>query len=226
MLVKDYMLRHPPMAEPTMSIIEAQAYMGQQRIRHLPIVGDGKRLLGLVTRQSLLVDPGRLQSVDMWEITRYLSGLTVADVMIRREAVVTIHPDSTIEDAAQTMVEHHVGCLPVLDEEVVIGLLTERDLLEHITQLLVTSRAAVRATIRMPNRRGELAKLVSTISSHGWGILACGGVPAPKNPDIWEAVIKIQNVPLEEIEAALRTIPDQELVDIRECKAPTPAPAG
>jgi len=46
MLVKDYMTRHPLMADPTMSIVEAQRYMGENNIRHLPIVGDGKRLLG------------------------------------------------------------------------------------------------------------------------------------------------------------------------------------
>jgi CBS domain-containing protein len=57
MLVKDYMTRHPLMAEPTTSIIEAQRYMGENNVRHLPVVGDGKRLLGLVTRQSLLVQP-------------------------------------------------------------------------------------------------------------------------------------------------------------------------
>ena len=80
MLVKDYMTRHPLMAQPTMSIVEAQRYMGENNIRHLPVVGDGKLLLGLVTRQTLLVDPGRLGSLDLWEIARTLTGLTVGEV--------------------------------------------------------------------------------------------------------------------------------------------------
>ena len=62
MLVKDYMTRHPLMAQPDMPIVEAQRFMGENNIRHLPIVGDGKRMLGLITRQVLLVDPGRLGS--------------------------------------------------------------------------------------------------------------------------------------------------------------------
>ena len=70
MLVKDYMTRHPLMARPTMPIVEAQRFMGKNHLRHLPIVGDGKRLLGLVTRQTLLVDPGRLGSLDLWDIAR------------------------------------------------------------------------------------------------------------------------------------------------------------
>ena len=105
MLVKDYMTRHPLMAEPTMSIVEAQRYMGENNIRHLPVVGGGKRLLGLVTRQTLLADPGRLGSLDVWEITRYLSGLTLKDVMVKVKDVVTIDPDITMEEAARIMGE-------------------------------------------------------------------------------------------------------------------------
>ncbi|MGB9592631.1 MAG: CBS domain-containing protein, partial [Anaerolineae bacterium] len=108
MLVKDYMTRHPFVAEPSMSIVEAQRLMGENNIRHLPVVGEGKRLLGLVTRSSLLVDPRRLSSLDVWEIARYLSGLTVRDVMIKARDVITIHPDATIEDAARIMVERKV----------------------------------------------------------------------------------------------------------------------
>jgi len=48
MLVKDYMTRHPLMVAPTMLVVEAQ--MGENNIRHLPVCGEGKRLLGLVTR--------------------------------------------------------------------------------------------------------------------------------------------------------------------------------
>ena len=119
MLVKDYMTRHPLMAEPTMSIIAARRYMGENNIRHLPVVGDGKRLLGLVTRQTLLVDPGRLGSLDVWEIARTLSGLALEDVMTPAEDVITAGPDITIEEAARIMVENKIGCLPVLEEGVV-----------------------------------------------------------------------------------------------------------
>ena len=216
MLVKDYMTRHPLMAEPTMSIVEAQRFMGENNIRHLPIVGDGKRLLGLVTRQSLLVDPGRLGSLNVWEITRYLTGLTVKDVMIKARDVITIGEDVTIEEAARIMVEKKIGCLPVLEEGVVVGVITEIDLLAQLMEMMATRVPGVRVTVRMPDQRGELAKLVSAISAQGWGILACGGVPSPKDPGKWDAVVKIRNVPQEEIVAALEKVEGQEIVDVRE----------
>lgn len=216
MLVRDYMTRHPFLAEPDMSIVEAQRLMGENNIRHLPVVGEGKRLLGLVTRHSLLVDPRRLGSLDVWEIARYLSGLTVRDVMIKAKDVITIHPDATIEEAARIMVERKVGCLPVLEGAFVVGILTDADMLAHLMQMMAANTPAVRVTIRMPDVRGELAKLVGAIAAQGWGILALGGAPAPREPGKWDAVVKIRYVTKEQVAAALSQVPGQEIVDIRE----------
>ena len=216
MLVKDYMTRHPLMAEPTMSIVAAQRYMGENNIRHLPIVGDGKRLLGLVTRQTLLIEPGKLGSLDVWEIARTLSGLTLEEVMTKAEDVITAGSDITIEEAARIMVENKIGCLPVVEEGIVVGIITEIDLLALTMEMMATRIPGVRVTVRMPNVKGELAKLVGAISAQGWGILACGGAPAPKEPGKWDAVVKIRYVPKEEIVAALGQIESQEIVDVRE----------
>ncbi len=216
MLVRDYMTRHPFLAEPDMSIVEAQRLMGENNIRHLPVVGEGKRLLGLVTRHSLLVDPRRLGSLDVWEIARYLSGLTVRDVMIKAKDVIAIHPDATIEEAARIMVERKVGCLPVVEGDFVVGILTDADMLAHLMQMMAANTPAVRVTVRMPDVRGELAKLVGAIAAQGWGILALGGAPAPREPGKWDAVVKIRYVTKEQVAAALSQVAGQEIVDIRE----------
>jgi len=216
MFVRDYMTRHPLMAEPTMSIVEAQRYMGENNIRHLPIVGDGKRLLGLVTRQTLLVDPGRLGSLDVWEITRFLSRMTVKDIMIKARDVITISQDATIEEAARIMITKRIGCLPVLDEGILVGVITEMDLLAQLTNLLGGTVSGVRVTMRVPDRVGEFAKVTSAIASQGWGIYASGEVPASKDPGYWHFVIKVRHVSKEEMVAVLEKIEDQQIIDVRE----------
>jgi len=216
MLVKDYMTKHPLMVQPTMSVVEAQRYMGENNIRHLPIVGKGKRLLGLVTRQTLLVQPATLGSLNVWEITRFLSDMTIGDVMVKAKDVITIEKDATIEEAARVMVKKKIGCLPVMEEGIVMGIITETDLLAQLMEMMATRVSGVRVTVRMPDQRGELAKLVSAISAQGWGILACGGVPSPKDPGKWDAVVKIRDVPKGEIVAALEKVKGQEIVDVRE----------
>jgi acetoin utilization protein AcuB len=217
MLVKDFMTRHPVMVPPTTAAAEAQKIMRENKIRHLPIVGDGKRLEGLITRQRLGVSPTDLGSLNVWEITRFLSNLTVKDMMVKGKDVITTTPDATLEEAAQTMAAKKIGCLVVLDQGVVVGIITETDLLVELNQLLGGDVSGVRVTIRMPDRIGEFAKVFGAISSHGWGIYASGSVPSPKHPGYWDVVVKVRNVPKDDLVAVLEGIEDQEIVDARDC---------
>lgn len=215
MFVRDYMTRHPVMAEPSMSIVEAQGIMAEMQVRHLPVVETGKRLVGLVTRQTMRIPPTELASLNVWEITRFLSNLKLQDVMVKRANVVTTQPDVALEEAAQTMIANKVGCLPVLEDDVVIGIITEIDMMAQLADLLGGNVPGVRATIRMPNKKGELAKVTGAISSQGWGIYASGGVRTPKDPDHWDCVLKVRDVPKEDLLAVLKTIEGQEVIDVR-----------
>jgi acetoin utilization protein AcuB len=204
------------MVEPTMSIVEAQSIMAEARVRHLPVIETGKRLIGLVTRQRMRIPPTELSSLNVWEITRFLSNLAVKDVMVKQEDLVTIEPDATLEEAAQLMVQNKIGCLPVLEEGVVLGIITEIDLLNELTDLLGGSIPGVRVTMRVPDKIGEFAKATSAIAAQGWGIYASGGVPAPKHPGYWDMVIKVRKAPKDDLVAVLQKIEGQELVDVRE----------
>jgi acetoin utilization protein AcuB len=215
MLVKDYMTRHPIMIAPEIPATEAQKIMLENKIRHLPVVGDGKRLLGLITRTRLSVPPSDLGSLNIWEISRLLSNLRVKDVMVKENELVTIDQDATLEDAAQKMLNHKVGCLPVIDDEIVIGIITENDLLTELANLLGGRVEGVRVTIRVPDKIGEYAKVTGAITSKGWGIYASGGLPSPKRPGYWDLVVKVRNASQEDVVAALEGIEGQEITDIR-----------
>jgi acetoin utilization protein AcuB len=216
MIVKDYMTKHPVLIEPNRSIVEAQGIMAETRVRHLPVVEEGKRLVGLITQETLRVPPTKLTSLNVWEITRFLSDLTVKDVMVKGKDVITIGLDVTIEEAAQVMVEHKIGCLPVLEEGIVVGILTDTDMMGHLIEMLAAPVPSVRVTMRMPNIKGELARLVATISAQGWGIWALGGVFAPKDPNKWDAVFKIADAPREQVVVVLSQVQGQQIIDVRE----------
>jgi acetoin utilization protein AcuB len=217
MLVKDYMTRHPIMIEPNRRVVEAQRLMGENNIRHLPVVADGKRLLGLVTRQRLAIRPDQLGSMDVWELTHYLQGLTVGKIMIAGKDLRTIAPDATIEEAADLMIAHKISGVPVVEEgNVVVGIITETDLLVELRDLLGAIDAGWRAVVRVPDRDGEFRKLIRVISNNGWGIMALGSVRSPKQPDHWDLIVKVRHCQRDELVAAISQIEDQELVDLRE----------
>jgi acetoin utilization protein AcuB len=218
MFVKDYMTRHPVLVHPDMTIVEAQAVMSETKIRHLPVVEEGKRLLGLLTRERMRIPPTELASLNVWEITRFLSNMRVKDVMVERDKVVTIAPDLTLEEAAQIMVYNKIGCLVVIQEDVVVGVITDTDMLVELADLLGADQPGVRATVRVPNQIGEFAKLTGAIAAQGWGIYASGGVPAPKRPDYWDCVVKVRNVSKDELVAVLNQIEGHEVIDARETR--------
>jgi acetoin utilization protein AcuB len=199
-----------------MPAAEAQRVMAENKIRHLPVVGDGKKLEGLITRQRLTLKPDALASLEMWEIMRYLSNVTVKDIMLKAGEVHTIGPDRTIERAAAILSEHKIGCLPVIEEGVVIGILSRIDVLQSFQQMLGLPVEGVRVTIRMPHREGEFAKLTSVIAQHGLGIMGIGSFPSPRRSGFWDVVLKIPQVSLNEVKDILSKVPDQEIVDIRE----------
>jgi acetoin utilization protein AcuB len=217
MLVKDYMTRHPIMIEPNRRIVEAQRLMAENNIRHLPVVADGKRLLGLLTRQRLAIRPDQLASMDVWELTRFLQDLTVSKAMVAGADLHTIRPDATIEEAADLKIAHKISGVPVVEEgNVVVGIITETDLLIELRNLLGAIDPGWRVVMRVPDRDGEFRKLIRVISDHGWGIMALGSVRSPKRPDHWDLIVKVRHCTREALVAALSKIADQELIDLRE----------
>ena len=215
MLVKNYMTRHPVMIESHKQVMEAQRVMAESKIRHLPVVGDGKRLLGLVTPQRLQIHPERLASLNVWEITRFLAELTVDKVMIHGKGLTTISPEATLEDAAMLMIKHKLNGLPVVEGDIVVGIITDTDLLIEFGNLLGANDDGWRATVRVPNRSGEFAKLYSAILGRGWGIMAAGSVRSPKVDDHWDLVVKIRGGTEEEVAEMVAGVGGQELTDLR-----------
>ncbi len=216
MLVKDCMTRHPIMISPATAAAEAQRIMSESKVRHLPVTGKGKRLKGLITRQSFSLAPDVISSLDVWHITRYLSGLTVKELMVKAENVHTISPTKTVERAAQIMSDNKIGCLPVIEDEVVVGIITEIDVMQAIQDMLAMRVEGVRITLRMPDRPGEFAKLSTALGENKMGVMGIATYPSPRREGSYDVVLKIPNVTSAEVIEVLGQVPDQEIIDIRD----------
>jgi acetoin utilization protein AcuB len=216
MLVKDCMTRHPVLVPPSMTAAEVQKVMTENHIRHLPVVDDGKRLAGLITRQRLALSADTLASLNVWEIARYLAGVRAKEVMLKAKSVHTITPNRSVERAAEIMTEHKIGCLPVLEDgQIVVGIVTRVDILRSFQEMMGLDSEGVRVTVRMPDQEGEFRKLMAVMVEHDWGVRGIGTFPARRRPGYYDAVLKIPNVTLEEVERVLDDVPDQEIVDVR-----------
>jgi acetoin utilization protein AcuB len=133
MKVRELMTGAPITVSPDTSVFDARRLMLKERIRHL-LVTDDRRLVGIITDRDIRLNlPSQATSLSMWEVNYLLAKLTVGQVMTK--GVIIIGPDQDARAAAQLMLEHKVGALPVLDGEVLIGILTETDILRAFARV-------------------------------------------------------------------------------------------
>ena len=134
MRVSEWMTPAPITVTPSVPIPKVQELMVHRRIRHLPVVEDG-RLVGIITdRDVRTVQPSPATSLAVREMHYLLERLTVRAVMTR--PVVTVAPHESLAEAVRLMLENRIGGLPVTEGERLVGILTEVDLLRAFSTTL------------------------------------------------------------------------------------------
>ena len=108
----------------------ADDLMKQQRVRHIPVLNSDGDLCGILTQRDLfrgilLKSLGYGSRAEQ----RILDSLSIKDAM--HEEVLTISPDSALSDAATLMLSKKVGCLPVVDGERLVGMISEADFVKQ-----------------------------------------------------------------------------------------------
>lgn len=168
MLVKDRMTPNPVTISPGTSFPEAFRILRERRIRHLPVVEDGK-LVGVVARTDMLhASPSVATTLSVFEMNYLLANLHVREVM--SSPPITVDEDSPLEEAARMMVQRRIGSLAVMRNGELVGMITETDIFEAFVEILGGEDASLRVTVRIPDIRGELARLSGVIAGLGGNI--------------------------------------------------------
>ena len=132
MRVRELMTGGPITIGPDTPVFEARQIMLKERIRHL-LVLEHDRLVGSITDRDIrLYLPSKATSLSIWEVNYLLARLRVSEVMSR--TVITIGPDREAADAARLMLGHRIGGLPVVDNGLVIGIVTETDIVRAFAE--------------------------------------------------------------------------------------------
>lgn len=162
--VRDVMSTKLVTVGPGESARHAYDLMRDHRFRHLPVVAEG-RLVGILSDRDLrpvLLSPGLAES-------------RVAELMT--EHPVTIAPDAPVEEAASLLVARKIGCLPVLEEGRLVGIVTETDLLAVLVELLGLLTQSTRIDVGVSGGPRAYERVVQVIRRHGGRIISVGAVP-------------------------------------------------
>ena len=155
--VRDAMTREVVTLEPEASVAQALCLCRVHDIRHLPVVKDG-RLIGLVSDRDLRdVSPPR----GTREEENTLGWVRVQDMMTTD--LVTIHPLDTVEHAARELHERRIGCLPVIADRELVGVITSSDMIRTLVELVGAHGVGSWIEVEVPNEPGTLAGVTDII---------------------------------------------------------------
>ncbi len=168
MYVTSYMKRSPVTVRPDDTIAEVKAIMANRRFRHLPVIGDNGRLLGMVTdRDVRSAYPSSVLSDRHGKDEMLKVGKTAVCEIMSYE-VVFLPSFATLDDALILLDRHKIGALPVVDEHhQVIGIFSIRDLIRAYTIIFgLGERGSALVGVKDDGRPRPLTRIVQTLEEH------------------------------------------------------------
>ncbi|HQV70640.1 MAG TPA: CBS domain-containing protein [Thermoflexales bacterium] len=134
LIVRNWMTADPVTVTPKTTLPDAHDLMKRRRIRRLPVM-EGDKLVGIVTLGDVReASPSDATTLSIYEMNYLLSRLTVEKIMSKN--VLTITPTTPIREAAGMMLLHKVSGLPVMENDRLVGIITESDIFRVVVKNL------------------------------------------------------------------------------------------
>ena len=166
LLVRDSMTREVVTVGSETTAAEALALCREKGIRHLPVL-EGGWLVGMISDRDLrsatpaLGDPDRAEALER---------IRVADEMVKE--VATVRPEDPIEEAAIEMYERKIGCLPVVDDDDLVGIVTSSDVMRAFVRLVGAHAPGSRVEVALSRRPGAFAGVAGILQNAGVNIVS------------------------------------------------------
>jgi acetoin utilization protein AcuB len=216
MLVKDRMTPNPVTISPESTHKQANELLRDHKIHHLPVVDKHGELVGIVVEQDLLAaQPSPATTLSIYEIHGLLSKLQVKQIM--SHPVVTITPDCPLEGAARLMLDKGIGSLLVVEDDKLVGIITDTDIFNALAMLLGGGEEGARFTLHLPDRPGVLANIAQIVADAGGNIVSVTTWDSAVDGRAY-ITIKEQGADFAQLKPALEAS-DVEVVDVREQSA-------
>jgi acetoin utilization protein AcuB len=171
--IREKIQRNPVTINPDASFFEARALIHEKGIRHLPVVDKVGKVVGIVTKGDIQeAAPSDATSLSIQEINYLLGKLKVSSFMTPRQKLITITPDTIIEEAVQLMHDNKIGCLPVLEGEKLYGIFTETDALAHLIDIFGLKVKGTRLSIALEDSPGSMLGILEVMKKHNVNIIS------------------------------------------------------
>jgi acetoin utilization protein AcuB len=165
MIVEEIMKKNVTTLSPNDSISTAINIMDEKKIRHIPITNNKNEIVGLISDRD--IRDAKPSILDFSNQEKTLES-PIKEIMVKE--VITGHPLDFVEEVSAIFFEHRIGCLPIESDGRLVGIITETDLLHTFVQLTGANQPGSQLEIKVPNRAGALAEVVTVIKNHNVNI--------------------------------------------------------
>ena len=172
MLILDWMQSKVISIPPTATLLQCRKLFKEHKINRLPVVDANNVVVGLISSSDVRsFAPNKSTGLEIIELLEIMSETKARDVMVVDP--VTITYKSTIEQAAKRMIDRHVACLPVVnDEEKLVGIITGWDVFKALLDISGAEQPGVEVGFVVPYQPGTLRELLDRLKAHGMSIIS------------------------------------------------------
>lgn len=189
MLVENIMKKDVITLPPTASILEALKLLQKHRIRHIPITNQENHVIGIVSDRDVrdvspsIFDKDSKQTELQNEIQSMMS-----------YPVVTVHPLDFIDEVARIFYDKQFAAVPVMSNNKLVGIITEKELLKTFIQLTGTHVQSSQIQVKVLDRPGILPEVTSFFGKRKVNIISLLIYPYKKDPHYKILMIRFQTM--------------------------------
>ena len=155
---------------PDDGIIDALTVMKENCIKHLPVV-KGDRIKGILSDRDIReLTPSAATSLDVYELHYLLAKMKVKDIMKTNLFATT--PDTPVEEAAMVLYDEQIGCLPVVENGKIAGIISDRDIFRALIDITGCRHGGNRVYLTIEDRPGSIKEVADIIRKYGFGLQA------------------------------------------------------
>jgi len=171
--MREKIQKSPVTIGPEASFYEARNLIHEKGIRHLPVVDKKNSLVGIVTDRDIReAAPSDATLLSVQELNYLLGKLKVSSFMTPKAKLITITPDTLIEEAVQLMHDNKIGCLPIVEGGKLYGIFTETDALDHLVDIFGFKQKGTRLTVALEDKPGSLLGILEVFKKHNISVIS------------------------------------------------------
>ncbi len=202
MIVAKRMMRAPVFLDEDDSMKTAMDTLKDREIRHLPVLKGGEKLVGILTETDIKqASPSTATALEIREVYYLLDKIKVKQIMTKRPY--TISPTAPIEEAAMVMRDKKIGCLPVMEEGRLVGILTETDILDAFIESMGVRGPGHRIELVLPTMGRGLFEVLKLLQDFDANIVSLA-TTSHDDPERKVLILRIETKSYKVLKTALR----------------------